>query len=82
MIAHLHTCLALGLVCLLHACSGTNVSTSDGTIPSTDLPPADGAIADLRLESANGDRWYLDGVAEDGSGNLVSVPGHNAFWFA
>ena len=82
MIARLHTCLALGMVSLLHACSGTNVGTSDGTIPTADLPPADGAIADLRLQSANGDRWYLDGVAEDGSGNLVSVPGHNAFWFA
>ncbi len=82
MIARLHTCLALGLLSFLHACSGTSVGTSDGKIPATDLPPADGAIANLRLQSADGDRWYLDGLPENASTNLVSVPGHNAFWFA
>jgi hypothetical protein len=30
----------------------------------------------------DGQRWYPDGTAEDASGDLVSIPGHNPFWFA
>jgi hypothetical protein len=82
MFMRLHACVALGFLCLLCACSGTNAGPSDDTTRTMILPPANGAIANLRLQSSNGDRWYLDGLAEDASGNLVSVPGHNAFWFA
>jgi len=82
VVIRLRACIVPGFLSLLCACSGTNAGTSDDTTPTMNLPPANGAIANLRLQSPNGDRWYLDGVAEDASGDLVSVPGHNAFWFA
>lgn len=73
--------LLLGLVTLL-GCGSTTSGTSDDTTPNPDLPPASGAIGELRLQSPEGERWYLDGRADDAPSNLVSVPGHNAFWFA
>ena len=82
MIARTHARFALASLSLLFACSGGNEGTPDGTTPTTDLPPANGAIAGLRLQSATGSRWYLDGMADDAPSNLVAVPGHNAFWFA
>lgn len=72
----------LGLIPLLVACSGTNTGSSESTTPMADLPPANGALGALLLEGSNGERWYPDGVAEDASADLASVPGHNAFWFA
>jgi hypothetical protein len=82
MMTRAHVWLALGLVLPLLACSGTNTGSPDGTTPTVDLPPANAAIGALRLEGSNGGRWYPDGVADDASADLVSVPGHNAFWFA
>jgi hypothetical protein len=75
--------LAFGLVPLLLACSGTNTGNNGETTPTVDLPPASGAaIGSLRLAGSNGERWYVDGSSDDASADLVSVPGHNAFWFA
>lgn len=71
----------LGIFLLL-GCSGTSSSSTGDTTPSTDLPPANGAIGELRLQSPDGQSWYLDGRADEASSDLVSVPGHNAFWFA
>lgn len=74
--------LAFGLMSLLLACSGTNTGNKDETTPTFDLPRANDTIGTLRLTGSNGERWYLDGSSEDASADLVSVPGHNAFWFA
>ena len=73
---------SLSLVCLLGACTSTSPGTSDDTTRTVDLPPANAAIGALRLQGLDGQRWYPDGTAEDASGDLVSIPGHNAFWFA
>ena len=81
MSARLYTWILLGLLLLL-GCGGAPPSASDDTTPTPDLSPANGAIGELRLQSPDGQRWYLDGRAEEASSNLVSVPGHNAFWFA
>jgi hypothetical protein len=63
-------------------CSTSSSGTSNDTTPAPRLPPANGAIGELRLQSPEGERWYLDGRADDAANDLVSVPGHNAFWFA
>ncbi len=73
---------SLSLVCLLGACTSTSPGASDDTTPTVDLPRANAAIGALRLQGLGGQRWYPDGTAEDASGDLVSIPGHNAFWFA
>lgn len=73
---------SLLLVFLALGCSGSSSSTSESTTPDPDLPAATAAIAELRLQSPDGQRWYLDGRADDASRDLVAVPGHNAFWFA
>jgi hypothetical protein len=80
--ARAHVWFVLGLIPLLVTCSGTNTGSSESTTPMSDLPPANGALGALRLEGSNGERWYPDGVADDASADLASVPGHNAFWFA
>ena len=83
MMTRAHAWLALGLVPLLAAaCSSSSTGSSDGTTPTVDLPPANRAMGALRLEGSNGERWHPDGAADEASADLVSVPGHNAFWFA
>ena len=71
------------LVPLLVACSGTVPGNTNGdTMRPADLPPANGEIGAFRLANSSGERWYANGAADDAPGDLVSVPGHNAFWFA
>jgi len=83
MMTRAHAWLALCLVPLLvAACSSSSTGSSDGTTPTVDLPRANSAIGALRLEGSNGERWYSDGTADDAAADLVSIPGHNAFWFA
>ncbi len=58
----------------------TAPTESSITIANPPTPAAD--VSTLRIQTADGRSWFVDGRADDASSDLSSLPGHNAFWFA
>ncbi|RLB56390.1 MAG: hypothetical protein DRJ42_03500 [Deltaproteobacteria bacterium] len=53
--------------------------TTDG---GTTTPPPGPGISALRLSDGAGNTWRMTGDTDTATADLVSLPGHNAFWFA